>query len=192
MPGGRPPKGATSAERSRTAVVGAVAARASLYADADRMTFFDQEGLHAASTQVKDALRRRMRQSREPFDDDPAERDWIWETYDVDAAKLELDVVVAWLPRPAQPGSRPHQGELLAALRDTPGVVRLQDCMDDTIVVTAVATSPTDRRRLQTCVRELCPEALWAEVRGDDPEQARRGWLRTAKVVAKREGRLRT
>jgi hypothetical protein len=162
-----------------------------LVPDEDRPSFFSDHGLDAAATSVRAALRHRRRHAPAPRGDDPDERDWISDSYEIDPAKLGLDMVVAWLPRPPHPGRRPHQAELLASLRVTPGVVRIQDCMDDTVVVTAVTTDPMERQRLQTRLLELCPEALWTVVRGADPDQACRGWLHVAKRVASQEGRLK-
>jgi hypothetical protein len=190
MPPGRRRTGTTSAASSRTAILGTIAARANLVPDAKRTEFFIREGLDARKSSISEALRARKRPSDAPFGQDPAERDWLWDSYDVDATKLGLEMIVAWLPRPSDPEPRHDQADLLAALRETRGVIRLQDCMDDTVLVTALTATPLDKQRLQLRLRELCPNVLWAEVRESDRDQARRGWTSLARLVALQEGRL--
>ncbi len=185
---GRRPAGTTSAEKSRTAVVGAIAARA---ADGERAAFFRDLGLDAAQTSVTRALSARKRASVAPFGDNPADHDWIWEAYGFDAAKLGLEMVVAWVPRPAGPASRKTQSELLASLRATRGVIGLLDCMDDSVVITALTATVLEKQQLQIRLRELCPEVLWAEVRASDARQPAKGWAFLARVIAMQEGRLK-
>jgi hypothetical protein len=190
MPAGRPPVGTTSAEKSRTAIAGAIAARAALEPDGKRSAFFRDLGLDAAPRSVTKALSARKRASVTPFGDNPADRDWIWESYGFDAAKLGLEMVVAWIPRPTGPSSRRTQSELLASLRATRGVIALLDCMDDSVVVTALTATVLEKQQLQIRLRELCPEVLWTEVRASDPRQPARGWAFLARVVAAQEGRF--
>lgn len=189
MPLGRPPAGTTSAERSRTAVVGAIAARASNRPD--RAAFFEELRLDAHARSVTAALSARSRGSEKAFGEDPAERDWLWDAYEFDPAKLGVQMIVAWLPRPDGPEFRATQSELLSALRATRGVIGLLDCMDDTIIVTALTATVIEKQQLQARLRELCPSALWAEVRSSDARQPGRGWSFIAQAIAAQEGRLK-
>jgi hypothetical protein len=189
MPAGRPPKGTTSAEKSRTAIAGEIAARASFRPD--RARFFKDLGLNPHDRAVTTAVSARERASDTAFGEDPAERDWIWDAYDFDAAKLGLEMVVAWLPRPSGPAFRATQSELLSYLRTMQGVVGVLDCMDDTVVVTVLVATALEKQQLQARLRELCPEVLWAEVRSSDAHQPGRGWTFLARVIAAQEGRLK-
>jgi hypothetical protein len=194
MPAGRPPRGTTSAEKSRTAIAGEIAARASFRSD--RARFFKDLGLNPNDRAVTTAVSTRKRASGKrasdkTFGEDSAERDWVWDSYDFDAAKLGLEMVVAWLPRPDGPAFRATQSELLSSLRETQGVVGVLDCMDDTVVATALVATALEKQQLQARLRELCPGVLWAEVRSSDAHQPGRGWAFLAQVIAAQEGRLK-
>lgn len=188
--GGRPTKGNVAAKRSRTAILGLVAARTNGQ-DArpiDRQQFLGNESIGLATTSINEAFKARRFGSQQPISGAPEERDWIREAYEIDATKIGLIHIVAWLPRPPTPLPRDDQAALLIALRKTEGVVGIQDCIDDTIIVTAMATSPDERVRLQRRLRALCPSALWAEIRETDRTQAARGWLGILRRVADQEG----
>jgi hypothetical protein len=172
-------------------VVGAIAARASFRPPSERAAFFKELGLDAAPRSVTSALSARKRCSDAPFGDDLAERDWIWDAYGFDSAKLGLEMVVAWLPRPTGPAFRATQADLLDSLQAIRGVIRLLDCMDDTVVLTALVATVLEKRQLQARIRELCPQVLWAEVRSSDPRQSGRGWAFIARAIASQEARLK-
>lgn len=184
------PDGTVAAERSRTAILAALAAAAALKKPGERQAFIKKHKLHVGERDVYRALKLRMRPAGPGALTDPDQREWVWNAMEADAAKLGLDLIVAWLP-PPPPTERRDQAGLLTALRSTPGVLGIDDCYDDTIVVRALATDPPAKRRLQSRLRELCPQALWTEVRQVDHDQPGRGWLGLAKAVAKAEGRLK-
>ena len=188
MPGR--PDGTVAAPRSRVAVLTAVAARAALRADGERQQFADENNLRIGHRDVNRALAMRKRPPKEGRPADPEEREWIWESFEVDAAKLGLELLICWIPRPLGPGRRTDHARLLAALRATPGVIAIHDCFDDTVLVQAIATTPHAKRRLQTRLQELAPDSLWSEVRQVDRDQPARGWLEVAREVAASEGRL--
>jgi len=184
------PDGTVSAERSRTAILTALAAAAALKTQGEWQDFIDEMGLKLGDRDIYRALRLRKRPSGPDALDDPDMREWIWASMEADVAKLGLDLIVAWFPQPGRSNRTGTQAELLAALRKTPGVLSISDCYDDTIVIRALATGPLSKRRLQSRLKELCPEVLWAEVREDDRDQPARGWLHATKVVAEEEERL--
>jgi hypothetical protein len=187
----RPPDGTTSAARSRTAVLAEVAARAALSSDTkNRKTFLEQHALSVSDRDVSRALQLRRRQPDAPAPEDAREKAWIWGSYEVDVAKVGLDLTLTWFPRPSGPGPRAQQASLLTALRITPGVLRLYECFDDTILAISVSEGPVARRELQKHFRELRPDALWAEVRHVERDQPARGWLHAATAVARSERRL--
>lgn len=185
---GRTPEGAVSAAASRTAVLAAVAARAALRKDGERGSFCAEHKLRVGARDTSRALKRRRRQ---PADSGKADAsDWLWDAFEVDTAKVGLDLVLVWFPRPAGPGARPTQDDLLDELRKTPGVLRLYDCFDDTVVAIAVASGPTAKRRLHEHVAGLAGDVYWSEVRGAELDQPRRGWLSVVRDVACQERRL--
>jgi hypothetical protein len=186
----RPPDGTVSADRSRVAILAAVAARAALLPDGKRVKFAIDHGLNVGSGGISRALALRLRPARKSALPDPDQREWLWHSFEVDARKLELDQIMAWIPRPSTPGRRSDQGRLLAALQATPGVVSIHDCFDDTILVEAIVANPLQKRRLQTRLEELAPEVIWSEVREVVRDQAAKGWLEVAQEVAKAEERL--
>lgn len=186
----RPPDGTTAAATSRTAVAVAVAARAALLSDGSRKEFVEEHGFRIGDRSISDALKKRRRPRATAEGEDPDQREWLWDSFEVDAAKLGLDEIVAWIPRPAHAEPREDQSRLLEAFRRAPGVVSILDCFDGTIVLRALTAGPLEKRRLQTNLLELAPGALWAEVRQADREQAARGWLQIARSIAASEERL--
>jgi hypothetical protein len=184
--------GTVAAERSRTAILVALAAAAERLAVSERPDFIARERFGLSDRDVHRALRLRRTSAEGKAVADPDQHGWAWKALEGDAAKLGLDLIVAWLPRPAGPESREDQAELLSALRNTAGVLSIDDCFDDTVVVRALAPDPASKRQLQSRFKELCPGTLWAEVRQTDHSQPARGWLHVARVVADAEGRLKT
>lgn len=183
------PDASLAAPQGRTAILGYVAAtKASKKREAHR-DYFEELGLDLHPQSVNRARRLREVGGREA-PSDPEQRDWVWKSVDVDVQKLGLDQIIAWLPRPGSPAVRKGQAAMLVALRDTPGVVRIAEGFDDTIVIEAVTSNPLAKRNLQSRLREICPEVLWTEVRQVDKEQPGRGWGRIAKTVAAEEGML--
>jgi hypothetical protein len=184
------PDGTIAAPLSRVAILAAIAARAALLPDGGREKFTEEHGLRIGPRDINRALAHRRRPAGSEAPADPDQREWLWDSFEVDTAKLGLDLVLAWIPRPTGPGRRKDQGRLLGALRSTPGVISILDCFDDTILVQALAVDPPGKRRLQTRLEELVPEVIWSEVRQVDRDQAARGWLDVARTVAGVEARL--
>lgn len=182
--------GKIPAELSRTAVLTAIAAAAAVRPKDERDEFAEANGLGVGDRSIYRALKLRLRPAGPEAPDDPDQREWLWQSFEVDVAKLGLDLIVAWLPPPGGTASRRDQGRLLEALRATTGVIGIHDCFDDTILVQALAPDPVAKRRLQSRLQEICPEVLWAEVRLSDREQPARGWLHVARAVAAAEARL--
>lgn len=157
----------------------------------DAAAFFEQHGLRVGDRGRRRALRLRRRPAGPEAPPETSQREWIWDSYGVDAIKLGLDLIVAWIPRPATIGRRAGQQDLLAAVRALPGVLEIYDCFDDTVLVLAAAETSSAKRDLQAALRELEPRTLWAEVREVDKEQPARGWLSLAIAIAGSEHRLR-
>jgi hypothetical protein len=188
----RPPDGTTNATESRTAVLATVAARASFKRGDEHEAFFKTHGFKLSYRDTGRAMALRRRPAGKNAPDSFDQREWVWDSFEIDAAKLGLELIIAWLPRPSGAGRREGQASLLSALRSTPGIVSIQDCFDDTVLVFAVAHDVLSKRHLQDRLGELCPDFLWAEVRDTDFDQPGRGWLQVARSVAKMERRLET
>src|SRR5438874_1873342 len=111
------PDGTTTATESRTAVLAAVAARAALSGGTKhRPSFVKRHRLNVSDRDISRALQLRLRQLGAAPLADPRASEWLWESYEVDVAKLGLDLTLAWFPRPDGPGPREYQSELLRAL----------------------------------------------------------------------------
>lgn len=175
---------------SRTAIAVAVAARAALLPDGSRKSFIREHGFRIGDRSINGALKERRRPHEYSEGEDPDQHEWLWDSFEVDAAKLGLDETVAWIPRPAHSGPREDLSSLLLALRGIPGVVRILDCFDGTIVIHALTEGPLEKRRLRARLAELAPDAFVVEVRQADRDQAARGWLQIARSIAISEGRL--
>jgi len=180
-----------AAPLTRTAVLAFAAAKAALKkTEKERQSYYEEIGLDIHDRNVYRALELRRKPAGRQAPADPDLREWAWEMPEVDAGKLGLEKVLAWMPRPASPAARGDQADLVRALRSTPGIIRLQECFDDTVVIEAIVADPLDKRRLQAQLREICPDVLWGEVRQEDQRQAARGWAGVARQVAAAEGRL--
>lgn len=186
----RPPDGTTTAEESRTAVLATVAARANFKAPSEYEKFFEGNRFRLKYRSAARALKARRKPAGTGAPSAPDQREWVWDSFEVDAGKLGLQLQIAWLPRPAQPGRRKDQAQLLQALRTTPGVIAIHDCFDDTVLVFGASHDVASKRRFQDRLNELSPDVLWAEVRDTDSGQPGRGWLGVARAVAAAERRL--
>jgi hypothetical protein len=178
-----------AAPLGRTAVLAFVAAIKAAVKPKKHEKYFKGLGLDLHPQSVNRARRLREVDGREA-PSDPDQRDWIWKSVEVDAQKLGFDQIVAWLPRPNVGARQQGQSAMLESLRGTPGVVRIIEGFDDTFMIEALTTSPLAKRRLQSRLREICPEVFWCEVRQVDKGQPQRGWERIVKAVAAEEGRL--
>jgi hypothetical protein len=186
----RPSDGTTNATESRTAILATVAARANFKRGNEHQAFFEAKGFRLSYRDAGRAMAMRRRPSGKDAPEAVDQREWIWDSFEIDAAKLGLETIVAWFPKPSAAGSRANQAALLSALRCTPGVIGIHNCFDDTVIVSAIAHNVLAKRHLQDRFRELCPDLLWAEVRDTDFDQPGRGWLQVAHDIAKAEARI--
>lgn len=188
----RVPDGTTTASESRTAILATIAARANFKRKGEDESFFKKHGFRVSRRDTYRAMAIRRRPAGRKAPAEPDQREWIWDSFEVDPVKIGLELIVAWLPRPSGPARRQDQSNLLSSLRSTPGVIGIHDCFDDSVVVFALTGHVLAKRRLQDRLAELCPDFLWAEVRETDFDQPGRGWLDIARSVAAQERRLLT
>lgn len=182
----RPPDGTKAVADGKTGVVALVAAQENGFRGAACDNFFKEHGIKVRYRNASRAMALR-RKTKVVGPGGQGGASWVWDSLEVDTARIGLQSVIAWLPRPDGPGRRPEQTQLLNALRATPGVLQIYDCFDDSIVILGAVVDVVAKRQLQSRLADLCPDLLWAEVRDIDFEQPARGWLQLAKAVAKTE-----
>lgn len=178
----------TSQARSRAAILGflAAAAAAQRLDRSSVVAWFEHHGLMIGDRGLRDALQLRLTRqgSSSPRHEDPGECDWVRETLDFDATKLDLDLAIVLFP-----GSD-RTADLLEVLHSTERVIRIYRGYDRDLVVVVGYDGTRERQRLQALLEEHEPSLRWIVVREIDDTPGAATWLSLARRVAEDEGFL--
>ncbi len=177
-------KGHISQRRSRTAILGYLAAAWAGRKFRNRpetVAWLAEHGLALNEGGLRDALKDRDGPRSDPADD-PMEENWVRDALDFDATKLNLSLAVILFPSPEHPDSL-HQ-----KLRSTERAVRIYRAYESGVVAVLVFDGPQERLRLRTVLEEVEPDLRWLEIREVDDAQAADTWLSLARKIAETEG----
>ena len=92
------PDGTIAAELSCTAIAVSVAAVSALARRRERQEFIEEHGFKIGHRSINRALALRKRPAGPKASKDPDGRNWLWDSLEIDAAKLGLDLIVAGFP----------------------------------------------------------------------------------------------
>jgi hypothetical protein len=176
-------KGNISQAKSRTAIVGYLAAVASgLSGDQPQAAkWLESKGVTLGLSGLRGALSSRLTRLGKKPDGEPLEVGWIREGLDFDATKLDLDLALVVFP-PSD-----HPDKLIEVLRLTERMVRLYRGYEGGLVAILAFDGAREHRWLRTLLEEREPELAWILVREVDDSSAASAWLSLAFRCAEQE-----
>jgi hypothetical protein len=177
-------KGSISQARSRTAVVGYLAAVASGLSGEQRQAaaWLEEKGIMVGLSGLRSALSNRLTRLGEKSEGEPLDIGWIQQSLDFDATKLDFDLALVVFP-PSD-----HPDKLIEVLRGTERVVRIYRGYESGLAAILVFDGAKEHRRLRTLLEEREPKLSWILVREVDDSSAGSAWLSLAIRCAEVEG----
>jgi hypothetical protein len=177
-------KGIVPQAKSRTAILGYLAARAAGQTGRieDVVDWLEARGIAVGLRGLRDAVSARGTGSH--GHEDPMEEGWFSEVFDFDPVKLDLELAMVVFPAPE------HASRLLDDLRATKRLLRSYRSYEGDLVALLAYAGAKERRLLQTHLEERQPDLRWLVIREVDDSSAASALLALAHRAAQSEGLL--